>query len=517
MDAVYFTTKTIIKNKAIMFSFLSIEFAICFIVFFCIYWTLQKNIHHQNLLLTIASYAILYLMAGALPVVILFLLSAFVIVIANLIVNSSHKKLFLWIGITTSLLNLIIFKYYNFFYETISTRLSIINFDDSNILSTIIFPLGISYYSFMAISYLVDLYHHAKNNTANKNNHLSPLQVFCHLSLFMTLTAGPIARVNDAKGMTDIHHRSSALGVQLNRPRTLKYPMLAFALILLALAKKWWIAGWLADTWVNPIFANPSQYHSLEVLVGIYAYTLQLFLDFSGYSELMIGFGLLLGFYLPVNFRAPLLAHNIRDFWNKWHISLSTWIRDYIYIPLGGGQASFARVQINLLIAMGLSGIWHGSTLNFLLWGLLHGLALVLLNCSDYLFAKINQTDIKNVRNLSTKHPLTKCLSIFLTVHFVVFCFVFFRATSFEEALVIFRALLLNHHNIAWQSNPLYTLIVMLAAWLLYPAVRKHFYRVIEWAKRMPSALIYGLLFIGFMVVVIFAPAGIPGFIYANF
>lgn len=500
-----------------MFSFLSIEFALCFIVFFCIYWTLQKNITHQNILLTIASYAILYLMAGLLPTVILFLFSTFVVVIAHFIANHDNKKLFLIMGIIITLLNLIIFKYYNFFYEEISARLYLASFDSSNVLSTIIFPLGISYYSFMAISYLVDLYRHVKNNTLDKNNHPSALQIFCHLSLFMTLTAGPIARINDAKGMTDIFNRSSALGQQLNRPRTLKYPILAFALILLALTKKWWLAGWLADTWVNPIFANPSQYHSLEILVGIYAYTLQLFLDFSGYSELMIGFGLLLGFYLPVNFKAPLLAHNIRDFWNKWHISLSTWIRDYIYIPLGGGQASFTRVQINLLIAMGLSGIWHGSTLNFLLWGLLHGLALVLLNCSDYLFAKVYQTDIKNVRNLSTKHPFTKCLSIFLTVHFVVFCFVFFRATSFQETLTVFKALFFNHQNIAWQANPIYTLIIMLIAWLLYPWVRQYFHHIVRIAKLMPNALLYALLFIGFMIVVVFAPAGIPGFIYANF
>lgn len=264
-----------------MFSFLSIEFALCFIVFFCIYWTLQKNITHQNILLTIAAYAILYLMAGLLPTVILFLFSTFVVVIAHFIANHDNKKLFLIMGIIITLLNLIIFKYYNFFYEEISARLSLVSFDSSNVLSTIIFPLGISYYSFMAISYLVDLYRHVKNNTLDKNNHPSALQIFCHLSLFMTLTAGPIARINDAKGMTDIFNRSSALGQQLNRPRTLKYPILAFALILLALTKKWWAAGWLADTWVNPIFANPSQYHSLEILVGIYAYTLQLFLDFS--------------------------------------------------------------------------------------------------------------------------------------------------------------------------------------------------------------------------------------------
>lgn len=279
-----------------MFSFLSIEFALCFIVFFCIYWAFKKYVTCQNLLLTLASYAILYLMAGALPVVILFLFSTFIIIIAHFIASHANKKLFLIIGIVVALSNLIIFKYYNFFYENVSTRLFAHDLDSSNTLSTLIFPLGISYYSFMAISYLVDLYHHAIHKRLNHDNHIGILALFCHLSLFMTLTAGPIARINHSKGMTDIFNYSSSLGKQFNHPRSLQCPTLAFALILLALTKKWWIAGWLADTWVNPIFANPTQYHSLEILLAMYAYTLQLFLDFSGYSELMIGFGLLLGF-----------------------------------------------------------------------------------------------------------------------------------------------------------------------------------------------------------------------------
>lgn len=184
---------------------------------------------------------------------------------------------------------------------------------------------------------------------------------------------------------------------------------------------------------------------------------------------------------------------------------------------MGGNQASFGRVQINLLIAMGLSGLWHGSTLNFLLWGLLHGLALVLLNCSDYILAKIRKTNIQNVRNLSIKHPLTKALGIFLTVHFVVFCFIFFKATNLPEALSMLKALFINHTNIAWQANPIYPLLVMLVAWLVYPLVRKYFYLAVNLSQRIPKALHYVLLFIGFMTVIIFAPAGIPGFIYANF
>jgi D-alanyl-lipoteichoic acid acyltransferase DltB (MBOAT superfamily) len=224
------------------------------------------------------------------------------------------------------------FKYYDFFRQETSFVLDAIHLDSSFLASNLLLPLGISYYSFQSISYLSSRY----QNEIDVPRFNLP-QLLLHFSFFTTITAGPIARAQSAKGLTDINQQPCGMSAQIcqTEPRRILYPSLAFALILLALIKKWWIAGWLADHWVNPVFANPMQYHSLEVLCAIYGYTLQLFLDFSGYSEMMIAFGLLLGFRLPVNFRAPLLAHNIRDFWDKWHISLSTWIRDHIYIPLG--------------------------------------------------------------------------------------------------------------------------------------------------------------------------------------
>lgn len=497
-----------------MFSFLSIEFSLLFIAFFAIYWLVYKNIAYQNRLLITFGYTILYLMAGILPTVILFVFSLFIICIAHFIKTHIHKKIWLIVGIIAILIHLCIFKYYNFFIDGIQNNA----FFGNSITATLILPLGISYYSFMAISYLVDLYRFYQKNT-QPIPHLTPLQTFTHFSFFATLTAGPITRVFATKGVHDVFGGDASLYTQLHRqrPRQLTHPLLALSLILLALIKKWWLAGNLADNWVNPIFANPSQYHSLEILTAIYGYTLQLFLDFSGYSELMVGFGLLLGFRLPMNFQAPLLAHNIREFWNRWHISLSTWIRDYIYIPLGGSNTSFVKTQINLLIAMGLSGIWHGSTLNFLVWGLLHGMALVLLNCTDFLYAKYRNISPKNARNLSTKYKITQCLSVFLTIHFVVFCFVFFRATNFHDALVIFEALLLNHKNIVWQSNPLFLLSLMAIGWLIYALVWRYFNYIKTMLLYIPQWLCYILLCLALILVIVFAPVGIPGFIYANF
>ncbi|MDO4223277.1 MAG: MBOAT family O-acyltransferase [Acinetobacter sp.] len=499
-----------------MFSFLSIEFSLFFIAFFCLYWCFYKKPQWQNVILTLASYFIVYLMAGEIATLVLFLFSSVIFLISHAMSRFANaKKSFLILGITLTLVQLSIFKYYDFFRESIQLAMESLQLDSSGLLANLLLPLGISYYSFQAISYLVSRYHD-ETDVPNFNF----LQLLTHFSFFATISAGPIARAKTAHGLADIQGNACGMSEQIRQqtPRQILFPMLAFGLILLALIKKWWLAGYLADEWVNPIFSNPMQYHSLEVLMAIYGYTLQLFLDFSGYSEMMIAFGLLLGFRLPVNFKAPLLAHNIRDFWDRWHISLSTWIRDYIYIPLGGSRNGFTRTQINLLIAMGLSGIWHGSSWNFLLWGIFHGLAIILLNCTDKWYQQHYQVSAKEARNaFSNKNRLFKIISVFLTVNFVAFCFVFFRATTFEEAVNIFTALFNNHVNIAWSNNPLYLLTILIIAWSLYPIVRQQTPALKQLVCRLHPVIMATLLFIAFTLLIVFAPSGIPGFIYANF
>lgn len=316
-----------------MFSFLSVEFSLLLIVFLGIYWSFRQKPQWQNLLLILISHAIIYLMAGVVAIGVLFCFSILIYLISQLMNKyHDHKKIFLVVGVIMTLLQLSVFKYYDFFRENIKYGLDLLQLDSSHLMANILFPLGISYYSFQAISYLVSRYH-----DENEVPSFNLFELLTHFSFFATISAGPIARAQSASGLTDLQDNPVSMSVQIRQqtPRRILLPTVALALILLALIKKWWLAGWLADHWVNPIFANPMQFHSLEVLVAIYAYTLQLFLDFSGYSEMMLGFGLLLGFRLPVNFKAPLLAHNIRVFWDRWHITLSTWIRDYIYIPLG--------------------------------------------------------------------------------------------------------------------------------------------------------------------------------------
>lgn len=495
-----------------MFSFLSVEFAFLFIVFFAVYWSFKNKPNIQNQIILVGSYVIIYLMAGITATLILFIFSTLIFFIGKQLIKSDNKKLWLIMGIGITLINLSFFKYYEFFRSNVSSVMQLMQLDTSNIIANIIFPLGISYYSFQSISYLVALYKTEQKMDISYMNYLT------YLSFFATISAGPIARLNDTKGLNDIAGRPCGSYEQLTtkQPRQLLYPKLALALIVLALTKKWWLAGYLADTWVNPVFANPTGFHSLEVLVAIYGYTVQLFLDFSGYSEMMVAFGLLLGFRLPMNFNAPLLAHNIRQFWDKWHISLSTWIRDYIYIPLGGSRKGFTRTQINLMVAMVLSGIWHGSTINFVLWGFLHAVAIALLNVGD--LACQNITGRHKERNfLANSSIFGKILGVIFTVHFVVFAFVFFRATTTNDALLIFKALFYNHDNTSWVNNPYYLLALLALAWVIYPFYQKGIVKAGKVFYTLPSVVVYALLFVWFMFVVILAPSGIPSFIYANF
>ncbi|MEB3753318.1 MBOAT family O-acyltransferase [Acinetobacter sp. MD2(2019)] len=499
-----------------MFSFLSIEFSLLFILFFAVYWSFRSKPQIQNLLITLFSYGIVYAMAGVLACSILFGFSLCIYALSLCMnLGQKSKKIALIVGIVATVLQLSLFKYYDFFKPEISQTLDALHLDSAGLVANLVLPLGLSYYSFQAISYLVSRYRNSAEVPA-----FNLLQLLMHFSFFATITAGPIARAESAKGLTDIQNQACGMSEQIRstRPRQVLYPTWAFFLLALALLKKWWIAGWLADNWVNPVFANPMQYHSLEVLTAIYGYTLQLFLDFSGYSEMMIAFGLLLGFRLPVNFKAPLLAHNIRDFWDKWHISLSTWIRDHIYIPLGGSRGSFSRTQFNLLAAMVLSGIWHGSGWNFFLWGLLHGLALVLLNISDKLYAKIAKVSAKESRNaLYNAGFLGRIVSVFITINFVCICFVFFRAKTLDDALMVFHALFHNYINVQWSSNPLYALTLFICAWAIYPFARQGIEQCQQRIAKLPKYAFALPLFVLFMTIVICAPSGIPGFIYANF
>lgn len=473
---------------------LSIEFALFILLFLPIYWLASPSVKTQNWLLLAAGLGWLYSVGAWLlaPVVVL---TTVVHGLASSLQSARYRKTKLWAGIAFAVGGLCFFKYYDFFRPAIQSHLG------QNDIIDIVMPLGISYYVFQSIAYLLHSYRFPDAERFSWH------ELLLHLSFFPTITSGPIIRSHAFKSING-EQMGALEQIRSSSPRSMIRPSLAIGLILLGIAKKWWLAGSLANGWVSPVFENPTQFDGLSVLAAIYGYTFQLFFDFSGYSDLVIGMAMLLGFKLPYNFAAPLRAHNLRNFWDKWHITLSTWIRDYIYIPLGGSRGGWVRTQINLLLAMVLSGIWHGYGWNFLLWGTLHGVALVLLNLGDKMVG----------RNWLSRSKWTRWLAIIITFHFVCFTFVIFNTRTLGDAQMVFTALFANQQG--WVIND-WANIALLAGFglmiALYPLLLRLFYIAVRGLEKLPMWLWFIPISLILILVIVFAPAGIPNFIYANF
>ncbi len=310
--------------------------------------------------------------------------------------GSKQAKNLLWAGICFNLGLLAYYKYANFFINSVE---QVLNTNWS--IPQIILPLGISFYTFTQTAYLVDAY---RGETKNYN--------FLTYSLFVTffphLIAGPI-----------LHHRDTI--PQFYRLRNLVFSHKAMAVgvtwFTLGLFKKVIIADTVAP-WVNPVFSNASAVSFLEAWVGAVSYTLQLYFDFSGYSDMAVGLGLMLNIQLPINFNSPYKATSIIDFWRRWHITLSNFLRDYLYIPLGGNRRGAVQRYINLLITMLLGGLWHGAGWTYLVWGGLHGLYL----CINHGWRKLGKS-------------LPKFLAWAITFIAVMISWVLFRSQTIHDAV----------------------------------------------------------------------------------
>ena len=268
-------------------------------------------------------------------------------------------KILLFLGILINLSFLFIFKYANFFEQNSIFFLDRLGIGLPLQFLQLALPIGISFYTFQAMSYLIDVYR--KDVKANFN----PFHIMLYISLFPQLIAGPIVRYIDVS--SQIQKRKFDLNAFV-------YGIERFSL---GLGKKMILANGVAFP-VDSIFAIPANHLTFGLAwVGIIGYTLQIYFDFSGYSDMAIGLGHMLGFKFLENFNYPYIACSVTEFWRRWHISLSTWFRDYLYIPLGGNRVSSSRVAFNLIIVFGLCGLWHGASWNFVVWGLFHGLFLI--------------------------------------------------------------------------------------------------------------------------------------------
>jgi D-alanyl-lipoteichoic acid acyltransferase DltB (MBOAT superfamily) len=329
------------------------------------------------------------------------------------------RKFFLIASLATNLLVLSYFKYAYFFTDIFNqifgTSLVTVDYlalwtnqlSGSNLdIWTIILPVGVSFYTFQTMSYVIDVYRRKVKPIRNI------IDFGFYVTFFPPLVAGPIVR-------------AAEFVPQLYRNYQLSSREFSFAvfLIMSGLIKKMLIADYISINFVDRVFENPLLYTGFENLMAVYGYAIQIYCDFSGYTDIAIGTALILGFQLPINFRSPYKAKNISDFWRRWHISLSSWLRDYLYIPLGGSRNGKIVMFLALMLTMLLGGLWHGAATKFVIWGGLHGLALAI--------HKIWTTYLPN-KKPHKKQRFKTVVSIFITFNFVCFAWLFFRADSMQ-------------------------------------------------------------------------------------
>jgi D-alanyl-lipoteichoic acid acyltransferase DltB (MBOAT superfamily) len=343
--------------------------------------------------------------------------------LANWLYKAKTKKLKNFILIFSIVINLgllFYFKYTNFFIEIIND----LNLGQIKPLNLIL-PIGISFYTFENLSYTIDVY----------RGKFKPVQNFLDycffLSFFPKLVMGPIVRAADfiPQIRKDIFITNSDISRGLY-------------LILGGLFKKVVISDFIYVNYVQYIFDDPSRHSGIECLLGVYGYAMVIYCDFSGYSDMAIGMAKWMGFTINENFDSPYQSSSITEFWRRWHMSLSAWLKDYLYISLGGNRVGKFRQYLNLMITMLLGGLWHGASFNFIVWGGMHGLALAL--------DKARITLLGGIKLFNS--PAFKILGVLITFHFVCFCWIFFKASSFQDAYIIITQIFTNFNGSAWKA-----------------------------------------------------------------
>ena len=331
--------------------------------------------------------------------------------------TKTRKKLLVVLSLCVNLGMLAYFKYTNFLYEmTINFWHMIGGLIDEQILKELTYkpldiflPIGISFFTFQSLSYTIDIYRGQVKPVNSWTDYLF------YVSFFPGLVAGPIVRARDF--IPQIYKKPVLLYNQMGE---------ALYLIICGLFKKCVISDYISINFVDRVFDAPALYSGVENLMGIYGYALQIYCDFSGYSDMAIGIALLLGFRFNINFNSPYQSATITEFWRRWHISLSSWLRDYLYISLGGNRKGKLLTYINLIITMLLGGLWHGAALRFILWGAIHGIALAVHKLFISIFG---------FKSTGADMPFWKrIVSTVFTFHIVCFAWIFFRADSMAKA-----------------------------------------------------------------------------------
>lgn len=360
--------------------------------------------------------------------------------------NSSiaRKKYILISAVTFNLLLLGLFKYLNFFSESFAILLAKLGMTASISTLNIVLPVGISFYMFQAMSYIFDIY---RNKLKSEK---SLLKFATFVAFFPQLVAGPIVRAENLLPQLSEDQPFSIQNISEGM-RTVLYGY--FLKVVIADS---------AAPLVDRMLAAPDNETSLILLVGSFLFSFQIYCDFSGYSLIAIGLGKMMGFDFGINFNKPYLARNFSDFWQRWHISLSSWLQDYLYIPLGGNRNGMLRTFRNLLITMFLGGLWHGANWTFVFWGLLHGMYLVLQSGFQQMLAPLKSLNIK-----VPDWPV-QIVSILLVFSLTSFAWIFFRAPDFDTAIkIILKILSFDNFNIFYIPQKFHVLKVFLLIFIL--------------------------------------------------
>jgi alginate O-acetyltransferase complex protein AlgI len=379
-----------------------------------------------------------------------------------------RRKRLLAITVAVNLGVLAIFKYFNFGVETARALLGSLGFHPPPLALEIALPVGISFFTFESMSYVIDVYR------KDIEPHRSYLEYLCFVAFFPHLVAGPIVRPRD-------------LLPQLSRPARFEESEASRGLFLIAtgLLKKVAIGDYLALNLVDRVFDAPTQFSSLECYAAVAAYAIQIYCDFSGYTDMAIGSALLLGVRFPKNFDAPYKAVSLQDFWRRWHISLSTWLRDYLYVPLGGSRKGVARTYLNLIITMLLGGLWHGASWTFVIWGAFHGAGLALTRAWQRL---------RQGRSPTRRPAFSRAVCTLATFHAVCFAWIFFRSETFADARLMLHQLtrFSTHHE-----NLPASVLLVLAVGLLSHYVPERWGAAAERRLVRSPVFVQGLLLFG--------------------
>ena len=519
-----------------------------FLVFYLVYIFTKKHVHFRTVYVTLFS-LFFYYKAGGNYFVLLILSSVLDYFFAGQIYKAQKpaaRKFFLAVSMITNLGILFYFKYTNFLIDSFNAI-----FQSNFALMDIILPVGISFYTFQTMSYTIDVY----------RREIEPAKSFLDFAFFVCffpqLVAGPIVRAKDF--IPQIYKK-----LTLTKEET----SLALFLIIGGLLKKAVISDYISLNFVDRVFEAPNSYTSFENLMAVYGYSLQIYCDFSGYSDMAIGLALLMGFTLPINFRTPYQSKNITEFWRRWHISLSTWLKDYLYFSVGGnrrgtfwgyffptlffGATLFwavkmynttpiplyivagaiivfvlailvakdrkksVRSHFNQMTTMLLGGLWHGANLRFIIWGALHGLALAVHKTfMDFFPAK--KEDEKKGFFSSTANVIF----VIITFHFVAFCWIFFRAKDFDIALTVMNniaELQFDWHK--WQTiiegyRNVFLLMAIGFVWHFFPQNMND--QLKNFFGSMPILFKAVIVALTFWVVYATASSGAQPFIYFQF